>query len=349
MMDICSGHSDVVTERMKTTHLALLSLALLISGCAHPTICKVQVVDTDGVPVPSAEVTVGWSWSYDFSGKTSPKSRHKTGIADENGRYTFFGMTKGSIGVSASKEGYYRTFAGPADKQPVVVELRRQLNPIPMYAKDAKIDLPSGDGTYAYDLFVGDLVAPHGVGLVTDMIFHIQTTTRNWRDRTIDYLNGNVTFPHANDGLQAFFVPNRVHPISEYQLPLSSPSDGYAPSLAEANGDSEAIYRKYGYNRSGDDCLPKPWYWTDSYKFRDPARSWMEEVHYFLRIRSNNERGPCYGVIGMFRFGYRGDDIPYIEFTYFVNPDHSQNIECDPKQNLMTEFHRYKLWEYSPR
>ena len=156
-------------------------------------------------------------------------------------------------------------------------------------------------------------------------------------------MNGNV-IPHANDGFQAFFVLNRVHPISNINS-LSSPSDGYAPSLPRRMAIAVDI-SQVRVQPPGDDCLPKPWYWTDSYKFRDPARSWMEEVHYFLRIRSNNERGPCYGVIGMFRFGYRGDDIPYIEFTYFVNPDHSQNIECDTKHNLMTEFHRYKLWEY---
>ena len=75
----------------------------------------------------------------------------------------------------------------------------------------------------------------------------------------------------------------------------------------------------------------------------------MEEVNYYLRIRSNNEIGPCYGVIqGMFRFGYRGDNIPNVEFRYFVNPDRSQNIEYAPKKNLVTEFRRYKLWEYSP-
>jgi hypothetical protein len=324
-------------------------ILLLLGGCAHPTVCRVHVTDTSGTPVPEAEVTVGWSWSYDPSGMTSPKSRSRTGRADSAGNYTFLGMTKGGIGVSASKEGYYRTFAGSAEKQPVVVELRRQLNPIPMYAKDAKIDLPSGGGAYAYDLFVGDLVAPHGVGIVTDMIFHIQTTTTNWRDRTIYYLHGDVTFPNANDGLQAFFVPNRVHPESEYRLPLSAPSDGYAPSLVDANGNTEEVYREYGDHHTGVDSLPKPWYWTDKYAFRDPIRSWMEEVNYFLRIRSNSERGACYGVVrGMFRFGYRGDNIPYIEFGYFANPDHSQNIEYDPKQNLLTEFRRYKLWEYSP-
>ena len=191
MMDICSGHSDVVTERMKTTHLALLSLALLISGCAHPTICKVQVVDTDGVPVPSAEVTVGWSWSYDFSGKTSPKSRHKTGIADENGRYTFFGMTKGSIGVSASKEGYYRTFAGPADKQPVVVELRRQLNPIPMYAKDAKTT-PAWDERMPMILSVISGSARSRPRDGHDIPHRLQRQTG---DRTIYYLNGTLLSP----------------------------------------------------------------------------------------------------------------------------------------------------------
>lgn len=334
---------------MKPIHGALLSLALLISGCAHPTLCKVQVVDTAGAPVPGAEVTVGWSWSYDVSGKTSPKSRHKTGIADGTGRYTFIGMTKGGIGVSASKDGYYTTFAGPAEKQPVVVELRKQINPIPMYAKEATIDLPSGSGAYAYDLFVGDLVAPHGVGIITDLIFHVQTTTTNWRDQTIYRLSGDVTFPDANDGLQAFFVPHRVHPESEYQLPLSAPIDGYAPSLARANGDTEAVYREHGYHRIGAESLPKLWYWTDNYAFRDSARSWMEEVKYFLRIRSNHDSGPCYGVIrGIFRFGYRGDDIPYVKFGYFVNPAHSQDIEYDPKQNLITEFRRYKPRERSP-
>ena len=334
---------------MKTTHLVLLGLALLIPGCAHPTICKVQVVDTVGAPVPGAEVTVGWSWSYDVSGKTSPKSRHKTGIANENGRYTFFGLTKGGIGVSASKDGYYRTFAGSAEKQPVVVELRKQINPVAMYAKDAKIDLPTGSGEYAYDFFVGDLVAPHGVGIVTDLIFHVQTTITNWRDRTIYRLGGDITFPNENDGLQVFFVPNRVLPESEYQLPLSAPSDGYAPSLASANGDTETVYREHGYRRTATESLPKPWYWTNKNAFRDTSRAWMEEVNYYLRIRSNNEIGPCYGVIqGMFRFGYRGDNIPNVEFRYFVNPDRSQNIEYAPKKNLVTEFRRYKLWEYSP-
>ena len=336
---------------MRPIYVILICLlALLINGCAHPTICKVDVVDTSGSPVPGAEVTVGWSWSYDVSGKTSPKSRHKTGTADARGRYIFVGMTKGGVGISATGQGYYRTFAGPAEANPVVVLLRKKQNPVPMYAKRAKLDLPSGNGNYAYDLFVGDLVAPHGVGTTTDLVFHVSTTTSNWRDRTIYRLNGDVVFPGSRDGIQSFFVPQRIdYPRSDYTLPFTAPETGYVSTLTEANGDTQTRYKDHSLRRENMHNLLQPWYWTSSYKIRDPAHYWSEDINYFVRVRSSVGPTPCYGLIsGVVEFGYRGNDIPHISFTYYINPDGTTNIEYDPSQNLITEFRRYKLWEYSP-
>ena len=286
---------------------------------------------------------------------------------DTNGLVVIKGKSGGKLNYKINKDGYYYTrgnyqFSGVGgiiikDKKwqpwnPTVDGILRKIKkkPIPMYAKEAKVDLPSGNGSFAYDLYVGDLVKPHGIGTSTDLVFHVSTTSTNWRDKSIYHLHGDITFPSVNDGIQTVFVPHRVSPRSGYQMPFIAPESGYSPSLKDANGDTETRYREVGYRKADKSTLPNAWYWTADYHYTDVSpRYWGEEINYFIKVRSMSDGKSCYGLIrGQIRFGYRGADVPWIEFTYFINPDGSRCIEYDPSKNLVTNFGKYKIREYSP-
>ncbi len=312
-----------------------------------PTHLNIQVVDTAGKPVPEAEVTVGWSWSYDVSGKTGPESDRSEGVADTEGRYTFFGITRGGVAVSAVKDGFYRTFTGPVEDDPVLVELRKKVNPTPLYAKQASLDLPSGEGRFGYDLFEGDLVAPHGVGKRADLFFVVHRTTSQWRGQTQYQLHGDVEFPHRDDGIQSFFILNRTLPQSQYLLPFTTRTTGYLPTLHDADQQYPNYFRASVY--MNDPEAPEPWYWTEKYRHKGEIRDWSEEVHYLIRVRSGTADGACYGLVrGSFRFGIHGADTPNVSFEYYLNPDHTTNIEYDRKLNLIPALGRYRAPEYRP-
>lgn len=317
-----------------------------------------RIVDPDGTVVRNANVGISFAME---------SSKWISGLSDTDGLFSAEGKSRGEMNVGVKKDGYYATestidfgrhegiIVKDGKWQPWnptnTVVLRRIKHPIPMYAKEAHFDLPSGNGSFAYDMFVGDLVAPNGVGTSTDLIFHVSTTTTNWRDRIISYLHGDITFPNMNDGIQTLFVPNRVCPQSEYRMPFIAPDAGYSPSLKVANGESETRCREVGYRKADNSTLPKAWFWTDDYHFNDPApHSWGEEINYFIKVRSQPDGKSCYGLIrGMIRFYYRGTDIPSIDFMYLVNPDGTRNIEYDPSRNLITNFGRYRIYEYSPK
>jgi hypothetical protein len=204
-----------------------------------------------------------------------------------------------------------------------------------MYAKNAWVDLPAGDGEFGYDLFAGDLVVPYGIGQHSDFIFKVSTTNSIWHDRNIYHLQADIVFPNPNDGIQVVFIPSFcVSPSSNYRLPFSAPDSGYVDSLSKANGNTQSEYRQSN--------LPVPCYWTEPYHLTlNRNRVWMEEVNYFFKIRSDASGHANYGIIrGILRADYRGGNIPCVEFEYYVNPDGTQNVEFDPTHNLMKRFSR---------
>jgi hypothetical protein len=346
---ILTGCGPVVVTGMKATAGAETAVKDSI-----PTVLHIHVMDTKGKPVANAKVTVGWSWyrMRDWGDwNASPQGNSKTGVANENGDYTFVGFTKGQVGASASKDGYY---SGTSDDSQKII-LRKKQNPILMYAKNAWVDLPTGNGDFGYDLFAGDLVAPYGTGKHPDFIFRVCTTNLVWRDRQFKRLQADIVFPSSEDGIQTVFIPSfEASPSSAYRFPFLAPESGYQRSLKDANGNTETLFNEYAHqpqirNKAGklpvwyrdDSKLPHRWYWTDSYHLilsRD--RVWMEEVNYFFKIRSDSGHA-CYGIIrGILRADYRGGDIPSVEFEYYINPDGTPNIEFDPAHNLMKRFSR---------
>ena len=331
----------VVQNKVKALSSILLALLPLTSVWAIglPTHRNIKVTDSESEPVADAEVVVGWSWGGSWT--EGPKGNSKKGKTNKNGKYTFLWLTKGRLGVTAEKEGYYRTHTIPQVGEDIVVQLREKKNPIPMYAKRAKIDLPNGDGDFGYDMTVGDLVKPHGVGEHTDFIFRVSTTEHENEYREWYKLHGEIVFSNENDGIQAVYVPYRVYPRSEYRLPFTAPKDGYLVSLTQAIGSS-----RENYIRDKEDNV---WFWTEDFFWKDPAQNWAEEAHFFMKVRSDEESGACYAILrNPPKFSYRAGDMPWITFDYFFNPAHSRNLEFDKDKNMMKEFRRYRLEEYKP-
>jgi hypothetical protein len=321
--------------------LYLLTFLLCLSS-AHailPKSIKVSVVDEKGTAIPSATVRVGWTQSGGWSG--SPKSDSKEGTTDKNGSFNFLGRTKGDVGIYAEKEGYYGTYMAPSEDNPTLVTLRKKQNPIPMYAKRAKIDFPAGEGDFGYDLSIGDLVEPHGKGIHADIIFRLSTTEKPWRDGRIIYsLHGDIVFENPEDGLAPVFIPIRAYPQSVYKMPFRAPVTGYQHSLNAAFG----IEKKTEYYSSEE---VEVWHWFPNYYPRKEGSFFSHEVNAFIRVRSETEAGSMYGFLrGIPSFIYRGDDIPSVSFDYFLNPDGTTNIEFNPEQNLISEF---KKFENKPR
>jgi hypothetical protein len=57
--------------------------------------------------------------------------------------------------------------------------------------------------------------------------------------------------------------------------------------------------------------------------------SWHSTVNYYFRVRSKKGGQALYGKIyGFFRSGTYGKPTgPHIEFTYYLNPDWTNNVE----------------------
>ena len=180
--------------------------------------------------------------------------------------------------------------------------IRKAESPIPMYAKELFIAFPDGNGDFAYDFFQGDLVAPHGSGVVTDVVFRVETTLSE--KHRFKGVKGEMLFS-GNNGLQAFHYNMRESYVDI--LPFHAPETGYQATLTEARGD--------GQNIKG----------------------------YFVKVRSSDDHAGCYGMITRdVRFSY-ADDRPRVEFTYYLNPDKTTNLEYNGK-SLVLHFGKREHW-----
>jgi hypothetical protein len=297
------------------------------------------VVDTDDQPIAAANIRiksgVTMGVNFDISGKTGPSPSKnildKHVKTNENGEYTFFGITSSTISLQVEAPGYYQTFAYAIKESTTVIPLRKKENPVSMYAWSGFLDLPSGEGIYGYDLVLKDLVMPYGRGKRADFEFRVSTYYINTKLDVVDEgsykgkifrrLKLALFLPHFEDGLQPFSILSAVStPRSKYRLPFVAPLDGYLKSLKSAWNAASV----------DDPAYLNEWYWTKDYVLTRKGKY----SHYFLKVRSDAEDGPYYGVMLSFNGGYRGHNTPYVDFNYFLNPDNSRNIERDWSKNI---------------
>jgi len=255
------------------------------------------------------------------------------GVTDQNGVANIhFQSFSGTFEVDAVKHGYYYPLAPRRmvqfrrrnlfswDPWPLDAEvlIRRIGKPVAMYAKAACAHFDVFGQPRGYDMVIGDLVAPHGVGKTNDFIFEIQReTTPDRTNRTM-----RLTFANPGDGIQPSRVPG--YGRSTLVIPALAPTQGYRSKWVVGSGSED------GEN--------------EILKTSEPD----EEVNYYFRVRTwtgpdGSVVGGLYGKIyDGFYFSTqpdadpneRGGCSPGVSFTYYLNPDGTRNTEYSG-QNLL--------------
>ena len=320
---------------MKITLVLFLSLtiAVLVSGCAfaqvsesHTWTVKLKVVDDDGTPVTGAAVAIAYpvprppNQTIDNGEESSARVK---GLTDTSGIFVVShssqpGFLGFPLGIRIQKEGYYSSWIqhdfGPGYdtskwNPSLTLVLKKIGKPIPMYARQAQIELPAVDKPIGFDLMKYDWVAPYGKGEQSDIVFE---THRNWVSRHDFDSTLRITFLNPNDGLLIAPVLDSLG-SSGPRIAVTAPLNGYIPELERELGNS-------------------------------PTSGWKndsKDQNYYLRLRTvldenGNVKSALYGKFyGDFTLDPINSQTTLVLFTYYLNPTpNSRNVEFDPQKNL---------------
>lgn len=271
-----------------------------------------HIVDDEGQSVEQARVRIGAD-RRPKSGESEGKSIFIEGLSDSKGYFSgeLEAWDAFQAGYDVQKEGYYGVWLPYYSEPPIrgkwqpwnptiKVVLKRIKNPVPMYAKKLAQSLSPLNEPVGYDFLVGDWVVPHGRGKVSDVIFFGKS--RNEGDRKFDW-QLQVTFPNRGDGIQRF-APDPEPAV--FRSAYEAPGEGYI---------SEWKLRRW---RNGPD---------------EPEQTTFDhKAGYYFRVRTELNSD---GKIAKALYGKIYGD--FFDMVYYVNPDGTQNVEFDPKQNLFKQ------------
>jgi hypothetical protein len=299
----------------------------------------IRAVDSDGLPVADANVDARLfnskykDMEIDFSGKT-----------DSNGCFVVEGKTTLYLAWTITKPGFY-----PAHDRYAISETARKLtnevvdgkwqpwnptlttvvkqirNPIPMYAKYIKVQVPVLGSAIGFDLLECDWVSPYGRGRENDFIVNVTGYCHGATDREV---NAHVAFTNAGDGLilHRIQVDENGNKVGcDYRWPYEAPVTGYVDQY-----DYKVKMRPSSEGR----ILPE--------------RS--DEKNYIFRIRTRIEPetgkilSAMYGkVMKSLRFDFYDNEHVEMYMTYYLNPtSNDRNLEFDPKKNLFTNLGEFE-------
>lgn len=226
-----------------------------------------------------------------------------------------------------SKEGFYATSqwgdAGVQLRQEmkrsktreVQVVLKAVCDPVPMIGHRVSTTFPGPDGTYGFDLRIGDWVVPHGKGCYSDFLLHVESSRTSNHDREARV---ELSFTNETDGIQEFTAMDptggssgtdkRSGRWSAFLPPHVAPPEGYVPRWTFAGG----------YSRS-----------------RPVECTFRKDRYYIFRVRSeaDSEGKVTTANVGWIRRDFETDvgykDRPTLGFTYYFNPDrNSRSLEA---------------------
>jgi hypothetical protein len=301
---------------------SVVFLAVLRPGCGPltNTLRKVsgQVVDETGQPVPDVALTLKWSVGLGLDTRRPSEDHVVELTSDADGRFSGKGGSY-YTGLRAAKDGYYPSSLSIDETKPtgsLRILLNKIRNPQPMVGKKARIRVPAGLSRLEYDLLVGDCLAPHGVGLVADLVIEWRKPDSAKGEYPRDVIS--VRFAGSGNGAITQRIKHDAL-FSRLRSKHEAPEGGYAPTFAEADEKAGGFTGEY-YGAL--------------------------KLHY-LKVRSGLQPGPL--------FGKMQDDILYIprplrgedefEFEYVINPSGNPGLEMD-KQRI-TVPRRHEL-EYPP-
>ncbi|NLB66243.1 MAG: hypothetical protein GX803_07240 [Lentisphaerae bacterium] len=306
----------------------VLTVQFVYGGVSDATF-TVLVKDEAHLPVTNATVGANFMRSKPIgSGAGSETHQHITGQTDTNGLYVFHGACNGVVYWSATKDGYYKTYALPVAFSNSIAGrwlpwnntyetvLRKIEHPIPMYAKKLRpreFYIPATNSPVGYDFVKGDWVAPYGLGETPDFIFILDCVLGETRKSGIQMYNAtlSLSFSNEDDGIQEV-IDNPRTEGSVYRLPRYAPENGYMSNWkSSTSADLKSVNCEYA-----------------------------EDQNFFFRVRTKKDmdgriisanygkiRGPLfYEVLS------RGTSLQMI---YYFNPNpNDRNMEYDPKRNM---------------
>lgn len=281
---------------------------------------SVIVVDDNGNPVGSAKVGVGFE--RNFNARDSIGHQQES---DSNGKATFSDSTSGYVTYGAKKEGYYNsyysytftkvnTFRWIPWNPELTVVLRKIKNPVPMYARRAKIKIPVVGKDVGFDLIKYDWVTPYGKGIHSDFIFNLSRNFTAWDEQDCEL---NIKVSNKYDGIQLDEEDRKYGSVFKLKR--------YAPDSNYKNIIHLFIHAHNGIWKSNVKE-------TDNYYFR-------------IRCTEKNEKfiQAMYGkIVGELDFSPINTKTAIIVFDYYLNPDYSQNLEFDPKRNLFVNLSEFE-------
>lgn len=306
--------------------ILLILISILIGGCSItvllPEACvTIKVVDEEGRPLQNIKVGVGFERNTG-SGVTSDAV---DGITNSDGAFTARGKTTNYVYYRVDLPGYYSSsgkykFERETAKkwQPwnpeIIVVLRKIEKPIPMYARKFDKVLPMKDKDIGCDLIANDWVKPYGKGTHSDIIFNLKKTYISEDDYKADLF---VKFSDSKDGFIKYDL--NMYNGSEFKLPRYAPADGYQKQFVR-------------------------------HVIKIPNKTLQDDqndnIGYVFRVRSsdlNSLQNAMYGKIQRdVELRAMGQGTAGIAFTYYLNPDHTRNLEFDPKRNLFTELKSFE-------
>jgi len=192
-------------RKYKLILMALLSFNAL-SCRGQDVSVTITVLDQSGKKVPDVEVGVSPPASLGVS--------RITGFTNDEGKVDLLVKKMPSHTVGVAKKGYYGTakdlpyeISYQSDSGSMIVEIKEIKNPIAMYAKNllqegsGPLKVPVESEEIGYDLKVGDWVAPHGRGIVEDLIFFYESEFQNRENYSRSL---RVRFSNEKDGIVSY-------------------------------------------------------------------------------------------------------------------------------------------------
>ena len=312
---------------------ALISLAIAEdefpdTPVAFPTALTVQVIDENGNNIGPCEL------HFEFRNSNHPKSFRgpvwsDVRNTDETGKLKVIEDTIGSINVTSSKDGYYRSMKKytwnmrenwkqiQAEQRlipwnpTITLTMKKIGDVVPMKVTPSfSIKLPGIGEEYVMDLLEADWLPPHGKGKVEDCFVSVIGNQKSSKLL--------IRFPNPNDGM--IRVEPSEHLESRLRFPREAPVNGYLPSV-----EITTVYDAY---------------------MRQPSFEEAMASGYLFRIRTpqdgqESDEGPLYGKIVRFSSfsgirewgGVPGARISSIHL--YINPEPGdRRIEADMTQNL---------------
>ena len=273
----------------------------------------IVVLDESNNPVEGAYTGI----TFEKNTSQGTKVTTEDGSTDSIGKFTATGSCNGHIAYGAKKAGYYdsyytydfkgkNTFGWEPWNPELKVILRKIENPVPMYARHAKIELPVSEKDVGFDLVEYDWVIPYGKGKYSDFIFNLKRDFTAWNEQNTELM---IKLSNEYDGIILHEVNRRVGSV--FKL------DRYAPDINLKNELKLVINAHNGV-------------WKTNVKNTD---------NYYFRIRSQKKDGKFYQsmygkILGHLDFSPVNSKTAIIVFKYYVNPDYTRNLEFDPKRNL---------------